>query len=718
VTLGHEHPISRAISVSIAALACAAGLLALPHQGAARADEPTAPVRLTITGLAPVALGAGTSLSMSGTIANTGLSTITSLSVRLVIATTPIADRRDLRKATEVEGAYGSIPLFGTTTRVVDSLPPGAKSAYRISIDAQQLPLGSPGVYVIGVEAVGFGPSGYVILDSARTLIPYVPDPPLPVNVTWLWPLATAPGQAPDDVLLGDTIPREIAPGGRLDDLVSAGESTPSISWVVDPQLLQVAGDMADGYLVAKGGQVRAGTGAGSAAAWLDRVRELLGEPGGGAGREARVRSLWAMPYADPDADALTRAGLTTDLVRATTASPAVTSRNIGREPDGTLAWAAGGRLDQAALDVLASAGVRTVVLRERALPTSPVLDYTPSGYIDLEASGGRVRALVMDAGLVSALALPQGNRATILAARQRFLAELAFVALEPTEDSRYLIAAPSNPRWAPNARLLRGIIASLRGTPWTRIVPVSRVLALPPTPTVGRLDPQANRGRELGAGYLARVEATRGSVESLRTVLTDPLPVTGPITSALLRAESSAWRTRVREGERLLDAIEASVAGAQSEIYVIPRDNIVFSGDRGSVPVTVANDFDQPVRVGITVSAEPAARLDAQPLPPVEIEPGRRASLEVPVRVIGGDALTVSVQLTDPSGAAFGEPASLELRTTAYSRAALWVAVGAAVILVLLVIFDIVRRGRARHARTDRVGGSPGSGREQETGA
>lgn len=700
VRLRRAHPIARAITVVVTFLACVVGLLALPHPHVAQADEPTAPVRVTITGLAPVALGSGTTLSMTGTVANPGLTTITDVSVRLVIATTPIAVRRDLRKATEVEGAYGAIPLFATSTPVAAALPAGGKATYRISTDTRQLPLGQPGVYVIGVEAVGFGPSGFVILDSARTLVPYVPDPPAPVNVTWLWPLATAPGQAPDDVLLGDSIPREIAPGGRLDALLTAGESTPALSWVVDPQLLQVAGDMTDGYLVDKAGQVRAGTGADSAAEWLARARAILGEPDPKDRRAPRVRPLWVTPYADPDADALTRAGLTTDLVRSTTAAPAVAERNLGRAPDGTLAWAAGGRLDQNSLDVLASAGVRTVVLRERALLDQANLGYTPSGYVDLEASGGRLRALVVDSGLLLALGLPQGNRATILAARQRFLAELAFVALEPTTQTRYLIAAPANLRWSANPRLLRGIIASLRGTPWTRLVPVSDVLALPPASIPRGLDPTANRGRELTTGYLNRVVGIRDSVEALRTVLTDPLSVTAPISSALLRAESSAWRTRIREGNRLLDATAASAAAATARVYVVPRDNVVFSGDRGSVPVTVANDFDQPVRVGITVSAEPAARLDAESLPPVEIEPGRRASLEVPVRVIGGDALTVSVQLTDPSGAAFGQAASLELRTTAYSRAALWVAVAAAVVLALLVVWDIVRRGRQRALR------------------
>ncbi len=679
---------------AVAGLLALLGVLALVVAAPARAEDPAAPVRITITGLAPVALGEATTLSLGGTVANTGLTTITALSVRLTLSTTPVADRRDLRKATEAEGGYGSIPLYATTTAVVDALPPGAKADYRITVDTSALPLSAPGVYVVGAEAVGFGPAGYLILDASRTLIPYVPDPVTPVNVAWLWPLATTPAQAPDDVLLGDAISREISPGGRLDDLLVAGTLSPAINWVVDPQVLQVTADMSDGYLVDKGGQVRAGTAADDAAAWLSRARELLGTP---TAQRARQRPVWVMPYADPDADALVRAGLTTDLVRSTTAAPEVAQRQLDRAPDGTIAWAAGGRLDREALDVLASAGVRTIVVRDKAAPAAAGLVATPSGYVDLEASGGRVRALVIDPGLLTALEMPQGNLATVLAARQRFVSELAYVALEPSQEPRYLIAAAANPRWDPSPRLLRALLASLRGTPWTRLVPVSTVLALPSTSTGRVVDPDARRARELGAAYLERITLTQGAIESLRNVLSDPLPVTGPLTSALLRAESSAWRTRPREGERLLDSVTTSLATTEQSVYVVPRDNVVLSGDRGSVPVTVTNDFDQSVRVGLVVTADPAARLDAQPLPPFDIEPGRRASLEVPVRVVGGEALTVSVQLTDSAGAPFGEPVLLELRTTAYSRAALWVAVAAAAVLVLLVVYDIVRRARQR---------------------
>jgi len=685
-------------SAVILATACLASVCIPVLHGSAQAEETAAPARITITGLAPVALGRGSSMTVSGLVANASVTPITNLSVRIIIATVPIAERSAIGKAAELEGAYGEIPLYATTTSVVDFLPPGGKASYRIRTDTDQLPLGSPGIYVIGVEATGFGPSGFVILDSTRTLIPYVPEPPAPVNVTWLWPLATTPGQDPDGVLLGDSIPRQLGPRGRLSELLSAGTSSPSITWVVDPQVLQVTADMADGYLVERDGEVRAGTRSDAASAWSDRARDLFRAPSSRNRDTRRIRPLWVTPYADPDADALTRADLTTDLVRATTEAPGLANDIVKREPDGTLAWAAGGRLTRSSLDVLASAGVRTVVLRNRGLVGSQGTWYTPSGYVDLEAPGGRVRALVIDPGLLRSLSLPQSTRSLVVAARQRFLAELAYVALEPTEETRYLIAAPGNPRWNPNPRLLRAIIASLRSTPWTRIVPLDTVLSLPFSPATRSLDPSTRRGQSLSVAYLDRIRRVQSQVEGLRTVLTDPLPVTAPITAALLRAESSAWRTRPREGNRLLTAIEESVAAAQSGIFVIPRDNVVFSGDRGSVPVTVANNFDQPVRVGIQVSADPAARLDASPLAPVEIEPGKRASLEVPVRVIGSDALTVSIQLTDPSGSAFGAPASLELRTTAYSRAALWVAVAAAILLVILVVFDIARRGR-QHA-------------------
>ncbi|MGI9196690.1 MAG: DUF6049 family protein [Candidatus Nanopelagicales bacterium] len=662
------------------------------------------PVSVSLTGLAPVALGDSTSLSVSGHVANTGLDDLTAVSVRLTLSSGPMPDRGALRQVTRGNPVPNAIPLYSTDTPIADILGPGMSGEFRITVRTADLPLGDPGVYVVGAEVVGYGTAGYVILGSAQALLPYVPPDTAPISVTWLWPLATWPGQTSQGVLLGDLVPREVSEGGRLRNLLDVGATSRGVSWVVDPQALQMVSDMADGYLVQKGGDIRPGSAQAAAAQWSQEAREVLG-----ADRQPRDRTpappppLLSLPYADIDADAAQHAELDTDIVRAVTSAPDLLRDQVGRAPDATVAWAAGGRVDPRTLDLLASSGVRAVVVREGAVPLASPLDYTPTGHTDLATGSGPVRALIIDSGLLDSLTMPQGNQSQILAARQRFLSELAFVALDGGPAGRSLVASAGSTRWDPNPRLLRALLASLRGTPWTRLVPVDTLLAQPATTdvrTVAPYDAKA-RGRELSHAYFTRVTGVQDSVDSLRSVVTNPLSLTNPIMAALLRAESSAWRTRPANGISLLAATQAAVDAEVAKVYVVPRDGVTFSGDRGSVPVTVANDFDESVRIGVTLLGSPAARLSSDAVAPVDIEPGKRASLEIPVRIVGSDALPVAVQLVDAQGRPFGAPVTMELRTTAYSRAALWVALAAAALLVLLVVFDIVRRARQRRTTT-----------------
>lgn len=688
----------RAAYTAVAVLiALVTGVLLVP---VAPAEEQQDPVAVVLTGLAPVSLGLSETMSVTGSVSNTGLTDLGSVSVRLTLSSVPLAERSAIRQVADGGAGIYSLPLYDTDTPIADVLAPGVKEGFRVSVRTSQLPLPAPGIYALGVEVVGYGSSGYVILGTATTLVPYVPAGTAPVNLTWLWPLSTWPGQTPGGVLLGDLIPREVSTDGRLRDLLDVGGSSTGVSWIVDPQVLQVVDEMTDGYLVEKGGEIRPGTAQQSATEWMRTARQVLGTEQKVRAREpASPPDVWSLPYADIDADAVVRARMETDVVRAVTSGPAITQSQLGRPSDGTIAWAPGGRIDPAALEVLVSSGVRAVVLREGAAP--PVIDSptTPSGYTDIDTAAGAVRALLIDPGLLDALTMPQRNQAQILAARQRFLAELAFVALEPSASPRNLIAAAGSTRWDPNPRLLRSLLASLKATPWARLVPVETVLNLPPSPVVRAVAgyESKSRSRELTDAYLGRVERASDDLDSLRGVTTQPLAITEPVRSALLRSESSAWRTRPSAGVALIEETQATIDAQIAELYVIPREGVTLSGDRGSVPVTVANDFDQAVVVGVTLTGSPAARLDAAALSGVQIEPGRKASLEMPVRIVGGDPLSVTVQLVDSRGKAFGLPTTMELRTTAYSRAALWFAMAAAAVLVLLVVYDIVRRARQR---------------------
>jgi DUF971 family protein len=116
---------------------------------------------------------------------------------------------------------------------------------------------------------------------------------------------------------------------------------------------------------------------------------------------------------------------------------------------------------------------------------------------------------------------------------------------------------------------------------------------------------------------------------------------------------------------------------------------------------VTIANDLDQRVTVGLRLVGTPSARLVAETVTDIVIEPGKRASVVVPVRVVGSDAVQVSVQLLDGNDTQFGVSSAMQLKTTAYSRAARWFTVGAAVLLALMVLFDIYRRVRQRRRKS-----------------
>jgi hypothetical protein len=339
------------------------------------------------------------------------------------------------------------------------------------------------------------------------------------------------------------------------------------------------------------------------------------------------------------------------------------------------------------------------VILRDDVL--APILDpgLTPSGLVDLDTQFGPMRAVLIDSGLRDALAMPESTKVDRLQARQRFLAETAFITLEAPDIERTIIAGPGNPRWSSDPRLLRELLVGLRLAPWVNLVPLDDVLATPAS-SVSRsraVGGPAQRERELPPDYIDRIEQAQLSLGLLRQVVDNPVDITEPIAGALLRSGSAAWRSQLATGFELLNIIQADLDADTAKVTVVSRGTITFSGDTGRIPITVANDFDRSVTVGLRVEGAPTARLQADPLEPVEIEAGRRASLEIPVRIIGGEPLPVTVHLITTEGEDFGASADLQLQTTAYSRAALWVSVGAAVLLFVLVILDAVRRSRAR---------------------
>ena len=197
----------------------------------------------------------------------------------------------------------------------------------------------------------------------------------------------------------------------------------------------------------------------------------------------------------------------------------------------------------------------------------------------------------------------------------------------------------------------------------------------------------------ELADRYVARVQRSQDRLDRFVSVLVDPAAVAQTFGAAMLRTASAAWRTEPDTANRLLTSVNSELSARIGLIRALSSGTVTFSGDSGRVPVTVANDGPDPVVVGVQLVGEPASRLVSTSHAPIEIPPGRKASLDLDARVIGGDPLTVRVQLLTPEGDPFGEPETITLGSTAYARAAAWVVGLAFAAIAVFVVVGVTRR-------------------------
>lgn len=197
----------------------------------------------------------------------------------------------------------------------------------------------------------------------------------------------------------------------------------------------------------------------------------------------------------------------------------------------------------------------------------------------------------------------------------------------------------------------------------------------------------------ELTSTYLANVRATSGQLASFTSVLDNPIGVSDAFASALLRTESSAWRSQPDTGKELLATVEAQLAEQIAQVKVLSEGTVTFSGETGRVPITIENSLDRSVTVGVELRASPSIRLESQPLTDITIEPGRKVSVDIEARVVGSNTVPVRVQLLTPDGSTFGTAARIDVASTAYARAAAWVVAIAFVAIVVFVVVGVARR-------------------------
>jgi hypothetical protein len=125
-----------------------------------------------------------------------------------------------------------------------------------------------------------------------------------------------------------------------------------------------------------------------------------------------------------------------------------------------------------------------------------------------------------------------------------------------------------------------------------------------------------------------------------------------------------------------------------------------MMSGESGPIQLTLVNDLERTVTVGLATST-PNSRLRLSRVDPVTLGPGRRTAIRLQARSSEIGVHSVTLKVVDVDGRPLGSETRFSVRTSNVSTV-IWVVMGVGGALLLLAIvvrlYRRIRRRRATH--------------------
>ncbi|MFC7342551.1 DUF6049 family protein [Saccharopolyspora griseoalba] len=700
----------------LAALAAVMVFAMLPvSQATAQTDGPA---RFDVTKVTPSVVGPDSpgEVVVSGTLTNTGDEAITDLEGR-VEAGNPATSEPQVERYLRDGPPSSRGPGF---TELPGRVEPGSSLPVQIRVPLDSLQINQPGVYPLLININGSADGRTRIADQKFLLpvtgLPGAPAPPPaePTPTSMIVPIVDRPrmerealpqGRA---VLVDDQLSTELAPGGRLYELVQGIiDGTPpgstlgnSLCFAIDPDLLITAKAMQGGYQVRKpDGRLVEGIGRNAADLWLTKLRQAVSG-----------RCVIALPYADADLVALGRAGLP-DLVRGAL--------------DGADLLAAKDGLDAEPRDVLwpiegALSGPLSEDLPKTTLLDTRAVDIPPGSLSPVRLRGQDRAAVPIDPLLSSALdpnrdtaqevtaTSPGTDEGTTTA--QDALGALTFRATQGFIGNSTSVMVPPR-RWQMTGEDLTALLSGMQQLADAKIIDPTPLPQPDPEklPVADLTYPVQASSSEIPRDVVDRMAAQNYKVGDLARSsspeFANPVPpgrVTTPLRNGLLHAVSSAWRDNpaaasdwVRRGTRPIRDVLGMV-----RIEEFPGRTTRTESD-SPIPVTVVNDlpftvgieFHIPKVPGVTVHHDFGGQLATVPAN------GRRQfMLQADAQRSG--QFFLDVRLTAEGGTQLGTPKRLLMESTNYGAMIPWLTGIAGAVLVLMSVRRIVKKAKGRRER------------------
>jgi Family of unknown function (DUF6049) len=737
-------------------LIAAAAFVAMTLAGAATpeaaAGEPgdTSFLQVRIDRVTPemVTTTSETTVTVAGTITNVGDRPVHDIVVRLERAA-PVTSSAGLR--TSLDGRNDQYQAVGEFVSVVPELDRGQAGAFTLSYPVRSqtppsLGIQQPGVYPLLVNVNGTPDYGDPArLDDARFLLPVLgvpadpatesadalngvvaPDTSKPVQVTMLWPLADrprlaagAPGGVTPVRLTDDDLAASLAPGGRLDTLLSSadfatgpvvdpgGEMNKALCLAVDPDLLVTVNAMAGGYVVADNSPDRnslthPGTGQAAAAAWLGKLRTL-----------AQRMCVAPTTYAQADLDALQRVGDPGLSAIATNGAGDIVDTILGITSTRGATLLGDGPLTPLGADLLTAEGNTVAIAAapcsaqdsEAKPETANVTPHRLSPQLVTAPFDPTVGAALAAVGsnptspsyLDHSLTVPLEHDSA-MARRQDALSAMLWLGLNPDGAPRTQIVMPPM-TWDLQPADAQSIMTALASTihaglavsrPLTGVIADAQATAvpgaLPPAPdgdpAQGRIDDRVTSDIAGNVGRLWGLTAALTTDE--RTGMTGT-QYTAPLREDMLRALSQSEPPATRNGLAgpRLAAVDTTINDMFGAVTVVnPGGSYTLATEHSPLPLALRNNLPVPIRVRLQVDAPPGMTVTDMGV--IELPPGY-LPLRVPVEVHFTQRVAVDVGLRTPDGLSLGESVRLSVHSNAYGKVLFFITLAAAAVLALL---------------------------------
>ncbi|WP_406200239.1 DUF6049 family protein [Streptomyces sp. NBC_01017] len=704
-----------------------AGLLQLPTaaptqaagQDSVKAVSGSGAVAVAVDSLTPAAPSDGDTLTVSGTVTNKGKQAVTDAQVDLRLggalntrsAIDRIAGRGDYQHGVD------AAPVGGKYVKEFSRLTPGVSQRFSIAVPVDKLDLGEDGVYEFAVSLSGETSARpwEQVLGIQRTFLPWQPDEAdTKTRTTVMWPLTstahmtaqTGSDESQTPVFRDDDLAKEIAPGGRLEQLVSLGKEL-DVTWVIDPDLLASVDAMTESYRVqGEGDATTAGTHQALAKQWLAELQEAVQD-----------KEVVALPFGDPDLASLAHNGTNvtgslSHLKEASDVAADTVDSILHVEPTTDFAWPVNGAVDPSIVKVATSAGADKIIARSDSLAETAGLPYTPSASRPV---GGGTTAVVTDARMST---LFQGNltrASSSTLAVQRFLAQSLALNLQ-TDNQRNIVVAPQRMPTASQARAMAEAVTALQDGTWSQSQDLTAAATAKPDSSATTQVPAASkypsslRKQELPRSAFTQIATTQDKLDKFKVILTNQDRVVTPFGRAMNREMSTSWRGRSAEAADDRNGVEAYVDSLAGQVTLIDKSETKLSGRSATIPVTVQNNLVQGVEhlvLRLTSSSPRRLEIGGERFfeQRVAVSGGHSQTVKFPTSAQANGQATVVAQLYTEDGQKYGAPVTFDVKVTEFTATVMLVIGGGFLLLVLAGFRMYTQRKRAAARATEEDG-------------